>query len=198
MATAGWIHFHPFFLSLWWSSLPLPLSREFSSSSVSTAFPGSSGPRRWMPAGVVGDFVLVEPYGDYASTTTATTGSHEQFQKYINKVDTMELHDAALGSFFKDGGIRTDQETCHGTPKITITVRVVSRFCAVVFCFPPVLSAPHTQNDTEHSGVSSVVHTRSVPHTRLHNTKLPRVRCVAVSLARCPPPPRHPPCVTVM
>ena len=40
-----------------------------------TAFPGSSGPRWWMPAGVVGDFVLVEPYGGYASTTTSTTGS---------------------------------------------------------------------------------------------------------------------------
>ena len=78
VATAGWNHFHPFPSSSWWSSLPLPLSRGFSSSSVSTAFPGSSGPRRWMPAGVVGDFVLVE---------------------------------------LKDGGLRTDQETCHGTPK---------------------------------------------------------------------------------
>ena len=29
------------------------------------------------------------------------------------------------------------------------------------------------------------MHTRSVPHTRLHNTKLPRVRGAAVSLARC-------------
>ena len=93
-----------------------------------------------MPAGVVGDFVLVEPYGDYASTTTATTGSHGQFKKYVNKVDIMEPDDAAQGSFFKDGGLRTDQETCHGTPEITITVRVVSRFCAGLFCFPPVLS----------------------------------------------------------
>ena len=50
---------------------------------------------------VVGDFLLVEPYGDYASTTTATTASHGQFQKYINKVDIMEPDNVAQGSFLR-------------------------------------------------------------------------------------------------
>ena len=42
-------------------------------------------------------------------------------------------------------------------------------------------AAPHTQNNTKHSGVSSVVLTRRVVHTRQHNAKLPRVRGAAVS-----------------
>ena len=98
MATAGWIQFHPFPSSFWWSSLPLPLSRGVLELVGQHRFPG---PRRWMLAGVVGDFVLGEPHGDYASTTTATTGSHWQFQKYINKVHIVEPDDAAQGSFLR-------------------------------------------------------------------------------------------------
>ena len=75
VATARWIPLHPLPPSFWWSSLPRPHSRGFSFWSVGSAFSGFSGPRRLTLAYAVGDFVLVEPYGVYASTTTATTGS---------------------------------------------------------------------------------------------------------------------------
>ena len=141
VATAGWIPLHPYPSSLWWSSFPPSLLRGFCCSSVGSASPGSSGPRRWMPTGVVGDFILVGPYGDYATTTTAASGTlrwipggdnvaHQAlsglrlfFPGYANMHSQSFLFDAAQGVFFlrrktatKSPVIRarnTDEATCE-------------------------------------------------------------------------------------